>query len=523
MATDGTKVPSIYKVPAKADPELRQFAESIKEALEVRLGRRGDPKDRAITLRELIDSGLAEELRDNPFDPNTGTGATDFAPVVFTSSTIPPTPTGFSVSGAFTKIIVSWDNPQYNGLAYTEVWRHTIDEVGTSTRVDTTRSFVWADTVDPGETYFYWVRHVSTSDVIGAFSLSDSATTAKVDASIIQDAVITGQKLVDAAITAVKIAEDAVTTAKIATNAITATEIADDSITTAKILANNVTASEILAGTVTSTQIAADTIAASNMAANSITADNAALADLSVVTAKIVDGAIVNAKIGNLAVDTAQIADAAITTAKVGALSASAISTNTLNVAGLAIDGTMGAMQASSGVYTFSNTNIGNSPQASYYSPESICTPIALTIPVTGSAAAKSFLIRLSAIPGGSIQSAAAVTSVNFSTPSYSTASGFLYGNQTAIVVQIGWAAASYGTSLAWNAAPFYASSALQATYASRFDYSVMAVPISLAMKLTVTTSDTATTPLYIYGFAGLFGVNSPSLSYVLSVEGLYR
>ena len=37
----------------------------MKEAQEIRLGRRGDPKDRAITLRELIDSGLAEELKDN--------------------------------------------------------------------------------------------------------------------------------------------------------------------------------------------------------------------------------------------------------------------------------------------------------------------------------------------------------------------------------------------------------------------------------------------------------------------------
>ena len=61
MATTGTKVPSIYKIPSKADPELKQFAESIKEAVEVRLGRRGDPRDRAITLRELIDSGLATE------------------------------------------------------------------------------------------------------------------------------------------------------------------------------------------------------------------------------------------------------------------------------------------------------------------------------------------------------------------------------------------------------------------------------------------------------------------------------
>ena len=178
MATTGTKVPSIYKIPTKADPELKQFANSVKEALEVRLGRRGDPRDRAITLRELIDSGLAKELKDNPFDPNTGFGVTDFAPPTFTSSTIPPTPTGFSVSAAYSSFILSWDNPQYNGFAYTEIWRSESDDIAAAVRVDTTRAFVWSEVVDYNTTYFYWVRHVSTSDVIGAFSSSGTGTTA---------------------------------------------------------------------------------------------------------------------------------------------------------------------------------------------------------------------------------------------------------------------------------------------------------------------------------------------------------
>ena len=58
MATTETKVPAIYRVPANLDPELKRLLESITEAVEVRLGRRGDPRDRAITLRELIDSCL---------------------------------------------------------------------------------------------------------------------------------------------------------------------------------------------------------------------------------------------------------------------------------------------------------------------------------------------------------------------------------------------------------------------------------------------------------------------------------
>ena len=132
MATKGTKVPSVYKVPTKADPELKLFAESIKEAVEVRLGRRGDPRDRAITLRELIDSGMAQELLDNPFDPNAGVGDIDFTGNTQTDFTIPPTPTGFSVSAAYTSFILAWDNPQMGNLAFTEVWRSANSSIGLS-------------------------------------------------------------------------------------------------------------------------------------------------------------------------------------------------------------------------------------------------------------------------------------------------------------------------------------------------------------------------------------------------------
>ena len=175
MATTGTKVPSIYKIPSKADPEIKQFAESIKEAVEVRLGRRGDPRDRAITLRELIDSGLAKELTDNPFDPNVGERPIDFEPQTITDYTIPPTPTGFTATAAYTSFTLSWDNPQMSNLAYTEVWRHTSDDVTSATRIDTTSAFVWSEEVGYNKTYWYWVRHVSTSDIIGQFSTSSGS------------------------------------------------------------------------------------------------------------------------------------------------------------------------------------------------------------------------------------------------------------------------------------------------------------------------------------------------------------
>mgnify|MGYP003325141262 CR=1 FL=1 len=49
---NATKVPALPAAPNKVDPELKKFLDQMVEAIEIRLGRRGDPRDRAITLRE---------------------------------------------------------------------------------------------------------------------------------------------------------------------------------------------------------------------------------------------------------------------------------------------------------------------------------------------------------------------------------------------------------------------------------------------------------------------------------------
>ena len=179
MATSGTKVPSIYTVPSNVDPQLKNYMVSIQEAVEVRLGRRGDPRDRAITLRELIDSGLAEELLDNPFDPNAGTGVVDFKPRTVVDTTIPPVPTGVAASAAFTSVVVSWDAPQFSNFAFAEIYRSTSNSISAAVLADTTTANVWSDSADYDQTFYYWVRFVSTSDIRGPFANSVNATTAE--------------------------------------------------------------------------------------------------------------------------------------------------------------------------------------------------------------------------------------------------------------------------------------------------------------------------------------------------------
>jgi hypothetical protein len=246
-----TKLPSIPPIPSDVDPKLKTYLSAVDEALKVRLGTLGDPKDRAVTVRELIDTGLAENFLENPFNPNAGTPDNTFIPTEKVDLTVPPDVTGFSGVGAFQKIILSWDLAQFGGFAFTEVWRHTSNDIGGATRIDTTRAQVYADTVDYGANFYYWVRHVSTSNIQGQFTSGINVTTSKFTTANVTDAFTTGALtaaqiqagtitaasgvIADAAISTAKIQDSAITTAKIANANITSAKIDSAAITTAKI------------------------------------------------------------------------------------------------------------------------------------------------------------------------------------------------------------------------------------------------------------------------------------------------
>ena len=70
-----TKVPGIPTPPPNLSPEVRRYLQSVVEILEIRLGIRGDAKDRAITLRELIDAGVVDEAKAAAFDLHNVTAA----------------------------------------------------------------------------------------------------------------------------------------------------------------------------------------------------------------------------------------------------------------------------------------------------------------------------------------------------------------------------------------------------------------------------------------------------------------
>ena len=254
MATNETKIPSIPPIPSNVDPNLKTYLSAVDEALKVRLGRTGDPKDRAVTVRELIDTGLAENFKENPFDPNAGTPPNTFIPTERVDVTIPPDVTGFSGVGAFQKIILSWDLAQFGNFAFTEVWRHTSNDIGSAIRIDTTRAQVYADTVDLDANFYYWVRHVSTSNIVGQFTNGINVTTSKVSSSNVTD-FFTADSITAASGV---IADATIGTAEIADLAVSTAKIDNAAITNAKIL--NLDGSKINTNTLNADRITANTI-----------------------------------------------------------------------------------------------------------------------------------------------------------------------------------------------------------------------------------------------------------------------
>ena len=177
MGTKGTKVPPLKNIPPKTERELKIALDTIKEALEVRLGRRGDPLDRAVTLRELQDAKVVKVANKEVGVTGGITPPDDPPPDEFTT---PPAPATLTASGVFTNIILKWNLPSYGYHGFTEIWRSQANALGGAELLSTAGGQVYVDDVGYNETYFYWVRFVSAENVPGPWNDTEgtSATTA---------------------------------------------------------------------------------------------------------------------------------------------------------------------------------------------------------------------------------------------------------------------------------------------------------------------------------------------------------
>lgn len=195
MKLKSTQRKSLATVPSDYQGQERRFAQSVSESLDILTGRRGDIIDRAVTFRDLLDTGVLT-LKKSLGTGSTSGGVSVTNPNNSTDDGLPiqlPTqPQNFVASGGFDVIFLSWELPPYGGHSYVEIYRlqrvagaaeptlAQAEEAGVYTRYygDVYR---FTDTnVGSQENWYYWIRAVNKNEVAGAFysSTGVNATTA---------------------------------------------------------------------------------------------------------------------------------------------------------------------------------------------------------------------------------------------------------------------------------------------------------------------------------------------------------
>lgn len=154
--------------------QVKRLLDSLRENIDGLKGNRGDPLDRAITPRDLLDMGLAKRL--GGIAQRLIAGANLVASDAPQNMTIPPRPANFTAVGGLAHVHLTWDSARdaFGNYAYTAIYRHTADNLADAVQIaQTSGGFIYSDhDVHYGVTYYYWIRFVSTAEVRGPFNSS---------------------------------------------------------------------------------------------------------------------------------------------------------------------------------------------------------------------------------------------------------------------------------------------------------------------------------------------------------------
>ncbi len=316
------------------DPQSRKVIEQIVEKADVNEGLRGDPLDRGIKVRDLIDLGLAKALSRNAQRLVSGG---NLQPTIEPPDlAIPPVPTGFEVSDGFAHIFLSWDNPQdlYKNHSYTIILRSTSANIASALEIgQVATGAMYADLdVRYGTTYYYWIRFVSTAGIFGPFN-SSVGTPGKIS----EDPKELLERL-EGKITKLELSTDlneyvdglaSQYVLKIGQNGVVAgfglaftgpeydPENPDHSIAIFNVDTFAITHPDTGEGSTLAFVVEGGKVVMDGASIKNATIKTAAIQDAAITTAKIVDASIITAKILDAAITTAKIQDASIVNAKI--------------------------------------------------------------------------------------------------------------------------------------------------------------------------------------------------------------
>ena len=167
------EVPPIPAVPPDASPQQRQFMEKVKEALEVRLGQRGDELNQMVTRRDLVEAGLTQAWDGSRYVGGSRTLPPNPTLVPLTPHsdpygdlTVPQPPRNAQIRCSASYNLLSWTPSGEFHVEHTEIWGALVDDVDQAILVGTGhKAFAHEITAWPGQVLYYWLRFISFSGV----------------------------------------------------------------------------------------------------------------------------------------------------------------------------------------------------------------------------------------------------------------------------------------------------------------------------------------------------------------------
>lgn len=202
------------------------FQSRIREVLMTYLGRQGNPLDRGVTLRDLIDNDIVAVREGATL--RAGSGAVPIVPVAGSGSqaadlTPPPSPTGFVADAAITHVFVQHDIPIYafgGGHLRTHLYGAKYSGSGTlpvfSDAVELAQ-FTGTIYVFPSDLSTQWHLWIKWETYYGVLSPSPAGgtngvvvTTGKIGSADLGPLIVEASNLASGAVTASKLAIEAV-------------------------------------------------------------------------------------------------------------------------------------------------------------------------------------------------------------------------------------------------------------------------------------------------------------------------
>ena len=170
---------TLPKVPIKGDPETRRFLGEVKDAVDGLT----DGNGRAVTVQDVI----TPSFRSRYIDP-------------VTDLSIPPIVTGFTATGIYNYIVLSWNYPTYPNHRWTRIYRSSTNDFNTAEVIANVSGTNYPDPVGNNQTFYYWAANVSTSNIEGPLNatpgtVATSGTISFDDLNVVPPVAVTGLSL----------------------------------------------------------------------------------------------------------------------------------------------------------------------------------------------------------------------------------------------------------------------------------------------------------------------------------------